>query len=119
MDRRDFMKLGPAFLLALMTADWIACASDEWPENVRELARRFPPGTRRLGALAHDEVFRGETLTRLLARLQAESPPARDPAGWLRAQIRADFRAGRVVEVDRWHLAEIEALVCAAAAAMS
>jgi hypothetical protein len=122
MDRRQFIEAGATLIAALATAGLAGCSKPPWPDKWKAIVALFPPATRDLGEAAHEDVFGEQSLDQLKGRLD-KAGTALDTktaaASWLRAEIQADFTAARTVSVDRWHLAEIEALVCATAHVLS
>lgn len=82
-------------------------------------------GAQEDGRVAVGQVYRAQTpaerdpstLLRLLALPAFASPD--QCAAWVRAQVAADFAAGRLVVVRRWHLSVTEARLCALGASIS
>jgi hypothetical protein len=127
MDRRAFMRAAGELLMLCASVGLAACgdtgaaggkASTTAPELPRALLELFPRQSLVLGERAAREHFGAEASAKLASRVaQAGAlPDAAAARAWLREQLVADFAEGRVVLVDLWRLAELEALVLAVAA---
>jgi hypothetical protein len=127
VSRRDIVILGGT---ALIAAALPALLFRRAPKSLAFDADVFlklladPEAAAKLGEIWFAESHPGETRTvyetRLARRLRAFgwSPSATPELAHraLAAATRADYRAGRMVEIEKWHFAETEADLCALAA---
>ena len=86
-------------------AQWLNGAEDDGRVAVGQVYRAQMPAERD-----------ASTLLRLLAAPAFGSPE--QCAAWVRAQVAADFTAGRLVVVRRWLLSVTEARLCALGASI-
>ena len=118
LDRRHFLQLSAAGIVASLASSACARESDEAVRERPELADMLgPERVREIGAHYRASVPRENTAAALRAAI-SDSESARSPLAWIRRRsmeqmIRDDFAAGRTVVVDGWVLSATEARHCA------
>lgn len=118
LDRRHFLQLTAAGMVASLTSSACAHESDEAVRALPELADMLgPERVREIGAHYRASVPKENTEAALRAAI-SDSESEQSPLAWIRRRsmeqmVRDDFEAGRTVVVDGWVLSATEARHCA------